>query len=219
MYGITNPWTYLLGTVAIVLLPGPNSMYVLSVASRRGVRAGYSGAAGVFLGDAVLMTLSASGAASLLRTYPALFAAVKYAGAGYLAWLGFGMLRAARRRWSETPVAAPGGPAVAAESPAADRPFRRALTISLLNPKAILFFVSFFIQFVDPRYPHPVVPFLLLGTIAEIVSAAYLTTLILTGTYLAAQFRRRQRLSAGLTTGVGALFLGFGVKLATATLT
>ncbi len=223
MYGITNPWTYLLGTVAIVLLPGPNSMYVLSVASRRGVRAGYSGAAGVFLGDAVLMTLSASGAASLLRTYPAPFAVVKYAGAGYLAWLGFGMLRAARRRWSEprgdAPVAAPGGPAVAAESSAVDRPFRRALTISLLNPKAILFFVSFFIQFVDPRYPHPVVPFLLLGTIAEIVSAAYLTTLILTGTYLAAQFRRRQRLSAGLTTGVGALFLGFGVKLATATLT
>lgn len=82
--GITNVWTYLIGTVAIILLPGPNSMYVLSVAARRGVRAGYAAACGVFIGDAVLMTLSAAGVASLLRAEPALFMVVKYAGAGYL---------------------------------------------------------------------------------------------------------------------------------------
>lgn len=88
MLGVTNPWTYVLGTAAIVLLPGPNSLYVLSVAARRGVRDGYRGAAGVWLGDAVLMTLSAGGVASLLHTYPWLFVLVKYAGAGYLAYLG-----------------------------------------------------------------------------------------------------------------------------------
>jgi leucine efflux protein len=216
MLGITNVWTYLIGTVAIILLPGPNSMYVLSVAARRGVRFGYAAAAGVFIGDAVLMTLSAAGVASLLRTEPTLFTIVKYAGAGYLCWIGFGMLRGAWRRW-RGPA---GGPAPAqAPKPADERnPFRRALLVSLLNPKAILFFISFFIQFVQPGYPHAWLSFLVLGTIAELVSAAYLTTLIFTGSYLATQFRRRRRLSTALTTGVAAIFVGFAVKLATASL-
>ena len=218
--GITNIWTYLLGTVAIVLLPGPNSMYVLSTAARRGVRAGYQAASGVFLGDGILMFLSAAGVASLLRAEPALFTVVKYAGAGYLCWIGFGMLRGAWRR-RRTPATGP-VPAPAAEpatAAAVERdPFRRALVVSLLNPKAILFFISFFIQFVRPGYPHAWLSFLILGTIAELVSAAYLTTLILTGNYLAAQFRRRRRLAAALTTGVAAIFVGFAVKLATASL-
>jgi len=221
--GITNVWTYLIGTVAIILLPGPNSMYVLSVAARRGVRYGYAAACGVFIGDAVLMTLSAAGVASLLRAEPALFAVVKYAGAGYLCWIGFGMLRGAWRRW-RGPAAEPAAPQPAAAQPAGPAPaeerdpFRRALVVSLLNPKAILFFISFFIQFVEPGYPHAWLSFLILGTIAELVSAAYLTTLILTGNYLAAQFRRRRRLSTALTTGVAAIFVGFAVKLATASL-
>jgi len=221
--GITNVWTYLIGTVAIILLPGPNSMYVLSVAARRGVRYGYAAACGVFIGDAVLMTLSAAGVASLLRAEPALFAVVKYAGAGYLCWIGFGMLRGAWRRW-RGPAAEPAAPQPAAAQPAGPAPaeerdpFRRALVVSLLNPKAILFFISFFIQFVRPGYAHAWLSFLILGTIAELVSAAYLTTLILTGNYLAAQFRRRRRLAAALTTGVAAIFVGFAVKLATASL-
>jgi leucine efflux protein len=223
--GITNVWAYLIGTVAIILLPGPNSMYVLSVAARRGVRYGYAAACGVFIGDAVLMTLSAAGVASLLRAEPALFTIVKYAGAGYLCWIGFGMLRGAwrRRRTPATgPAPAPVGEPAAAEpatAAAVERdPFRRALVVSLLNPKAILFFISFFIQFVRPGYAHAWLSFLILGTIAELVSAAYLTTLILTGNYLAAQFRRRRRLAAALTTGVAAIFVGFAVKLATASL-
>ncbi|MGI5244618.1 leucine efflux protein LeuE [Dactylosporangium sp. CA-139066] len=212
MLGVTNPLTYVLGTAAIVLLPGPNSLYVLSVAARQGVRAGYRGAAGVWLGDAVLMTLSAGGVASLLHAYPWLFAIVKYLGAVYLAFLGvrlvIGTLR--RRRQAEPDAPAP--------EPRADRPFRRALVISLLNPKAILFFVSFFIQFVDPASPHPQIAFLVLGAIAEVLSALYLTALIFGGQYLAAQFRARRRLATGLTRLVGAAFLGFSVKLATASL-
>jgi len=209
MLGVTNPWTYVLGTAAIVLLPGPNSLYVLSVAARRGVRDGYRGAAGVWLGDAVLMTLSAGGVASLLHTYPWLFALVKYAGAGYLAYLGVRLVIDTVRR--------PRAPAPAAQAePAADRPFRRALVISLLNPKAILFFVSFFIQFVDPDYAYPAVSFLLLGIVAEVLSAIYLTVLIFAGRYLAEQFRSRRRLAAGLSATVGGLFLAFSVKLATA---
>jgi leucine efflux protein len=219
MLGITDIWTYLLGTVIIILLPGPNSMYVLSIAARRGIRPGYAAACGVFLGDAVIMLLSAAGVASLLRAQPVLFSIVKYAGAGYLCWIALGMVRQAWRRW-RTPVPTAAGLATAPgpAQPAQRRPFRQALTVSLLNPKAILFFISFFVQFVSPHYRYPWLSFLVLGSIAEVVSAIYLTTLIFSGSYLSTTFRRRRRLAAAMTTGAGAVFFGFAVKLATATL-
>ena len=208
VWGVTDLWTYVLGTAAIVLLPGPNSLVVASVAARQGIRGGYRAAGGVFLGDALLMVAAAAGAASLLAAYPPLFFAVKWAGAGYLAWVGVGIIRGALRRRPDT------GTADAAHVPA---PFRRALVISLLNPKAILFFVSFFIQFVDPAYPYPALSFLLLGAILQVFSALYLTGLIFGGRWLAAQFARRRRLGAALSAGIGAVFIAFGIKLATAT--
>jgi leucine efflux protein len=226
--GITDFWTYVLGAAAIILLPGPNSIYVLSVAARRGVRAGYQGAAGVFVGDTVLMTLSAAGVASLLRTYPPLFLVIKYAGAAYLFWVGLGIILQAWRKWRTRAVPAvasatadqPAAGRSAADQPAAEvrHPFRRAAVISLLNPKAILFFISFFIQFVQPGYAHPALSFLVLGAVIQVFSMLYLTALIFGGTFLAGQFRRRRRLAAGVTTGVGALFVGFGIKLATASI-
>jgi leucine efflux protein len=214
-FGITDIWTFVIGAFFIILLPGPNSLFVLTLAAQRGVRQGYQAAAGVFAGDTVLMALSAIGAASLLKSSPVLFSIVKYAGAGYLVWLGFQMLRGAWRAWRDRSVAEP----VEAPKPVRDpRPFRKAFTISLLNPKAILFFVSFFVQFVAPGYPAPAVSFLILGAIVQVFSVLYLSGLIFGGTFLATQFRSRRRLSAGLTSGVGALFVGFGAKLATTSL-
>lgn len=223
-FGITDIWTYVIGAFLIILLPGPNSLYVLALSAQRGVRQGYRAAAGVFVGDAVLMALAAAGAASLLRSNPVLFSIVKYAGAAYLAWIGFQMLRGAWQAWRTRPEGELGQVAATAvmgsDRPGskAVRPFRKALTISLLNPKAILFFVSFFIQFVDPGYAAPALSFLILGAIIQVFSLLYLSALIFGGSFLAAQFRTRRRLSAGLTSGVGALFLGFGAKLATASL-
>lgn len=213
MLGVTDFWTYVLGVVAIILLPGPNSIFVLSVGAQRGVRAGYQAAAGVFLGDAVLMILSATGVASLLSTYPLLFLALKYAGAAYLGWVGLNIVRGAWRMRRGHADVVP----TAVEEPSAElrRPFRRAAVISLLNPKAILFFVSFFIQFVQPGYAHPAVSFLVLGAVVQFFSALYLSALIFGGRYLAGQFQRRRRLATGATTAVGALFVGFGIKLAT----
>ncbi|WP_031083675.1 leucine efflux protein LeuE, partial [Streptomyces sp. NRRL WC-3549] len=185
MLGVTDLPTYLAGLVLIILLPGPNSLYVLSVAARRGVRTGYVAAAGVWTGDTVLMTLSALGAASLLQTTPLLFAVVKYAGAGYLTWLAIGMLRAAVSMWRErhrrvaelTEGDGTGG-VPGAEPGERERPYRRALVVSLFNPKAILFLISFFVQFVDPGYAYPALSFLLLGTLLQIGSFLYLSTLI-----------------------------------------
>ncbi|MDQ0844641.1 leucine efflux protein LeuE [Streptomyces sp. V1I6] len=215
MLGVTDLPTYLAGLVLIVLLPGPNSLYVLSVAARRGVRTGYQAAAGVWCGDTVLMVLSAAGVASLLQANAVLFGIVKYAGAGYLTWLAIGMLRAAWSMWRTRGERTPDGVSaeVSAEGPAAERPFRKAFVISLLNPKAILFFIAFFVQFVDPAYAYPALSFTVLGALAQLTSVLYLSVLIFTGTHLAAAFRRRRRLSAGATSAAGALFLGFAVKL------
>jgi leucine efflux protein len=214
VYGITDITTFILGTIVIILLPGPNSLYVMSVASRWGVAAGYRGAAGIFVGDAMLMTLSATGVASLLQTSPALFMTFKVAGAAYLAWLGVGLARAAFRGWRQRGDA-PAQPAQSAQAPVdAAHPFRSALAISLVNPKAILFFVSFFIQFVAPDYEHPGLSFVILAAIVQFFSALYLSLLIFGGARLAAGFRRRRRLAALATGGVGGLFIAFGVKLA-----
>ena len=213
IYGITDLTTFILGTIVIVLLPGPNSLYVMTVSSRFGVKAGYFGALGIFLGDLILMVLSATGAASLLQTTPALFIAVKYAGAAYLAWMGLGLIRSALKTWrNEIPPDTP--PPIMDNS----RPFRTALVISVMNPKAILFFVSFFIQFVDPAYRYPVLSFTILGIIVQVCSALYLSLLIFGGAKLADSLRRRRRASAAATGAVGGLFIGFSVKLAGATL-
>ena len=197
-----------------MLLPGPNSMYVLSVAAQRGVKAGFAGAAGVFVGDFILMTLAATGAAGLLKANPALFAVVKYLGGGYLAWVGVNMLLGAWRAWRQRQLAE----ASPARAVNAANPFVRALVISLMNPKAILFFVSFFVQFVDPNYAYPALTFAILGGILQCFSALYLTTVIIAGARLADAFRRRRKLAASLSGAAGAVFVGFGAKLASASL-
>ncbi|WP_306545259.1 leucine efflux protein LeuE [Malikia spinosa] len=218
-YGITDLPTFILGTIFIVLLPGPNSLYVMALASRHGVAAGYRGAAGIFAGDTVLMLLSTAGAASLLRSTPLAFMLVKYLGAAYLAWLGIGLVRAAWRQWTARPAqAGTARPTDAKLERNAGRPFRTAFLISLMNPKAILFFVSFFIQFVDPDYAYPALSFLLLGLIVQACSALYLSALIFGGVRLAERFGRHQRLAAGGMGAMGTLFIGFALRLASASL-
>lgn len=228
-YGVTDLWTYVVGAFGIILLPGPNSLYVLSVATARGVRAGFQGAYGVFVGDTILLLCTALGAASLLRTHPTAFMVVKYAGAAYLFWVGmnllWGALKGLRGQADAVQVtvdaASSATVATAVTSATATQlqnPFKRALIISLLNPKAILFLLSFFVQFIDPGYAQPEVPFLILSAILMTFSALYLTALIFTGARLAQAFRQRRRLASGLSSLVGGLFVWFGSKLATASL-
>ncbi len=217
-FGVHSYLTYVLGVIMIVLLPGPNSLFVLALAAQQGVRAGWKAAMGIFVGDALLMLASAAGAVTLLKTYPLLFHIVQYAGAAYLIYLGLRLIIAAIKIWPkeqalqqvlEQPLAEP---KLAKQS----APFMKALIISLLNPKAILFFLSFFVQFVDPQYPQPALSFLILAVTLQFFSALYLAALIYGGNYLAEAFRQRRRLSAVSTGGTGVAFLGFAAKLATA---
>ncbi|MEG1328030.1 MAG: leucine efflux protein LeuE, partial [Janthinobacterium sp.] len=145
------------------------------------------------------------------------FYVVKYIGAAYLGWIGLQMLIGCWRKL-RAPSAAEGEAAAVPAPVKESDPFRKALIISLMNPKAILFFISFFIQFVDPAFPNPVLSFIGLGLICQVISFSYLTAIIFVGARLAETFRRRRRLSAGMGGGVGAMFIGFGAKLATATL-
>lgn len=211
LYGITDINTFILGTIFVVLLPGPNSLYVITVASQRGIGPGYLGACGIFVGDAILMLLAATGAASLLYAAPTVFMLLQFAGAAYLAWLGFGLIRSGLTDWQTR-----NEPIATAPTTIRDlkHPFKTALIISLLNPKAIMFFISFFIQFVAPEYPYPALSFLILGTIVQISSALYLSILIFGGVQLAQTFRQLPLLAAVSKAAVGILFIGFGLRLA-----
>lgn len=93
-FGVLNLWTYLAGVVFIIILPGPNTLYVLKTGVSRGVRAGYTAALGVFIGDAVLIFCAYIGVASLIRTTPFLFTLVRFLGAIYLLFLGAKILYA-----------------------------------------------------------------------------------------------------------------------------
>jgi leucine efflux protein len=215
VFGTVDLWTYVVATVLIILLPGPNSLYVLSVASRKGRRAGFQAAGGVFLGDSVLMVASAAGLASMFAASPVLYNLVRWAGVAYLAFLAFGLLRGGWRTWRAARRGEPiEAKAVVAET-SGERPFVRALIASLLNPKAILFFVAFFVQFVDPGYAWPVLSYGVLFVILQVCSMVYLSTLIVAGDGLAQTFRRRRRLAAAGNGVVGAVMIAFAAKLAT----
>lgn len=207
MFGIVDLTTFVIGTIIIILMPGPNSLYVMSVAAKRGLRPGFAGALGIALGDLILMIASVAGVASLINAEPILFMALKYAGAGYLIWLGVGLLRSVFDKESE----------VLEESdiPKDSRhPFKVALMISLLNPKAILFFVAFFIQFVDPNYENPILSFVILGAIVEFFSQVYLASVILIAVYFRSLLSERKALAKWSKFGAGSAFVGFGAKIA-----
>ena len=184
----------------------------------------------VFVGDSILMLLAALGAATVFKTAPAVFTTLKLVGGMYLAFLGFKMLMGAYRIWQNrahilsqieleqnSTVDAHEG-RLESVSQKSQSPFIKALLISLINPKAILFCVSFFVQFVRPDAPHPLLAFLVLATILQACSMIYLSVLIFSGDKLAATFRARPLWMVLGTGTVGAMFLGFGLRLATATL-
>lgn len=233
--GIINFFGFVVATIGIILLPGPNSMYVLTTSAQRGIKKGFQGALGVLVGDFILILLTVFGAATVMREAPSVFVALKVAGALYLAYLGLNMLWGAYGIWGNRHTLSKQAilsQAVALEpmesnaqvvsnhvlSNQAESPFKKALLISLLNPKAILFLLSFFIQAVSPDAPQPLLAFLVLGVILQFTSWLYLSTLVLVGDGLAQTFRSKPLWMVVGTAAVGLLFVGFAVRLAFATI-
>jgi leucine efflux protein len=216
--GIQGFWQFVLGTVLIVLLPGPNSLYVLTTAATRGRQMGWRAAWGIFAGDGVLMIATASGAASLMVLLPEVFAAVKVLGAVYLGWIGVGLLRTGIGQWN-TPArpfdAASQALPIVASTMTAHAPFWRALALSLTNPKAILFFVAYFTQFVAPDADSPALAYLVLGLVVQACSLSYLCLLIVAGQRLRQAFVTHPRRSALGIVLVSLCFIGFAGHMLT----
>ncbi|MDO5091175.1 MAG: leucine efflux protein LeuE [Cardiobacteriaceae bacterium] len=208
MDGITDLPQYILGTIAIILLPGPNSLYCLSVAGQFGARHAYRAIAGILLGDTLLILATVLGAGVVLTRYPLLFNVMKLAGGGYLLWLAFGLLRGAWTVWQTRRNTLPPLRAVKRQNF-----FRRALALSLMNPKAIFFFLSFFLPFVRSDAENPAWSFFILAAILQATSFIYLNFLTFVGQHLAATFSRFRLFSALCMAAVALMFAGFALKL------
>ncbi|WP_162784975.1 leucine efflux protein LeuE [Polynucleobacter necessarius] len=208
--GIVDFSSYLLGTLFIILLPGPNSLYVLTIALQKGWRSGAWGALGIFIGDSILMMAVVLGAASILISSPIIFSIVRIVGAAYLAWLGYGLLRSGLQRWSM------GEQAKAYEIQMRLmqlHPLVAALTLSLTNPKAIFFFIAFFSQFIRSAFQNPAHTFFYLAIVLQILSMTYLTCLIVAGQIFLKFFQAHLRVSSALWILAGSMFIGFAVRL------
>lgn len=210
MFGITDIVAYMIGVVLIIVLPGPNSLYCLSVSASYGRQAGSLAMLGVLIGDNILMIATVLGAGTLMRLYPNIFDVLKLIGGSYLAYLGikllFGAYHTFKNRHKLTNPSKP-------STPAPHNYLYRSLTLSLTNPKAILFFLSFFVQFVEPSYPYPFLSFFVLALLLQLVSFLYLTLLIVSGQLLAQKFGSKPWLMISSMVLVGLLFIGFGVNL------
>lgn len=216
-FGVINYTAYVIGVVFIILLPGPNSLYVLAVATQHGLRAGWRGAMGVFTGDLVLMVLTAAGAASIIQTYPASFFTLKYLGVVYLAFIGLRMIINVVKNWKKKSVEQIINASIE-QTVANDSVYKKALLISLLNPKAIFFLLSFFVQFVAPDFAKPVIAFLILGLTLQFFSFLYLAGLIFLGHRIATHMKQHRHLADASLFTMGIVFIGFSIKLATASL-
>lgn len=229
--GITDFWAYLLGVVAVIILPGPNSMYCLYTAGARGVLDGYKVAIAIFFGDLILMILAVLGGAAILKTSPIVFLIFKVLGGLYLAYLGVNLLYGAykilRKGKKNDPfelneakdkdtinqsvvLKVDKGKANITKD---ENVFLKAFVVSLSNPKAILFFLSFFLQFVDSNYKNPTLSFAILGLTLQVVSMIYLSILIFFGTKLADFFSEKHMLTSAGNASVGLLFIGFSLSL------
>ena len=201
MFGIADYGAFVAAIVLFLAIPGPGNLALVTSTSKGGVRGGLAATLGVMAGDQVLMWLAVAGVATLLVAYPAAFHLVQWLGAAYLAWLGWKLL-----------TAKPGDKPVLNIRPR--HFFRQALTITLLNPKAIVFYMAFFPLFVDPARHRGLLTFgVMAATVAALTLLYGLGATLLTH-FLAERMRANPRITHTLNRLAGVFLIGFGVKLA-----
>lgn len=203
MLGVSDYGTFVVTILVFLLIPGPGNLALVLSTSKGGVRGGLAATAGVILGDQVLMWLAVAGVAALLSAYPAAFQLVQWVGAGYLAWLGGTML-----------ISKPGAPLPINIHPR--QYLRQAMLITLLNPKAILFYMAFFPLFVDPVRQQGLVTYgFMAATIAALTFAYGLGATLLTH-FFAERVRANPAIGRVLEKVAGVFLIGFGLKLVAA---
>ena len=201
MFGISDYGAFVAAMIVFLLIPGPGNLALITSTSKGGVAGGMGATMGVIAGDQVLMWMAVAGVAALLATYPAAFAAVQWLGAAYLAWLGGKML-----------LARPGSAPVLNIKPR--HYFRQAFAITLLNPKAIVFYMAFFPLFIDPARHQGLLTFGVMAATIAVLAFLYGLTVVLLTHFLAERLRASPVIGRVLEKIAGAFLVGFGVRLA-----
>jgi threonine/homoserine/homoserine lactone efflux protein len=203
MLGIADYGAFCAAILLFLALPGPGTFCLLASTGKGGLRAGAAATAGLILGDQVLLWLAVAGVAALLAAHPVLFKAVQYGGAAYLAWIGLKLI-----------FAKPGTDA----SPVSIQPrhyARQAFLITLLNPKAIVFYMAFFPLFIDPATHRGALTFGAMALTIAALTAAYCLTLCAFANAIGGLVRAHRRLARALEKLAGVCLVAFGIRLGT----
>jgi leucine efflux protein len=201
MFGLVDYSAFVVAIIVFLLIPGPGNLALITSTGKGGIQGGLAATLGVILGDQVLMWLAVAGVAALLVAYPAAFQAVQWLGAVYLAWLGGKML-----------LAKPGAAPILNIKP--HHYLRQAMMITLLNPKAIVFYMAFFPLFVDPARHQGLITFAAMAVTIAALTFAYGLTVVLLTHFLAERLRASPWVSRVLEKLAGLFLIGFGIKLA-----
>jgi leucine efflux protein len=199
--GINDYWAFVIAVIVFLAIPGPGNLAIITSTSKGRIWGGVAATLGVIVGDQVLMWLAVAGVATLLAANPQVFAAVQYLGALYLAWLGYKMLRA---RAGDAPVL----------NMQARRYFQQSMLITLLNPKAIVFYMAFFPLFVNPATHQGLQTFAVMAATIALLTFLYCLSVTLITHFAAERLRASPRVSGFLNKLAGVFLIGFGLKLA-----
>jgi threonine/homoserine/homoserine lactone efflux protein len=201
MLGVADYGSFVIAVIVFLAIPGVGNLAIITSTTKGAVIGGLAATLGVIVGDQVLMWLAVAGVAAILTTNPALFGMVQYAGAIYLAYLGVRMI-----------LARPGDAPVLKMQPR--RFFRQAMLITLLNPKAIVFYMAFFPLFVDPARHRGLLTFGVMASTIALLTFLYCAVVIAITRFAAERMRASPRTGVWLNRIAGSMLLGFGIKLA-----
>ncbi len=201
MFGVADYWAFVAAVIVFLAIPGVGNLAIITSTGKGGIAGGLAATLGVIVADQILMWLAVAGVAAVLGANPAIFGLVQYAGAIYLAWLGGRML-----------LAKPGDRPVLDLQPR--RFFRQAMLITLLNPKAIVFYMAFFPLFVDPARHRGLATFAVMAVTIALLTFLYCVVVIALTRFAADRMRASPRVAVWLNRVAGTMLLGFGVKLA-----
>lgn len=200
MFGIADYGAFVVAIIVFLAIPGPGNLALLTATGKGGVRAGMAATLGVIAGDQALLWLAVAGLSALLFNYPGLYSSIQWAGAAYLMGLGYSLFNAK-----------PGDAPVLDMKP--DHYFRQALLITVLNPKAIVFYMAFFPLFVDPTIHLGLLTFAVMASTIAALTFAYGLVVVLLAHHLAKRVRANPLATVMLNKIAGALLIGFGLKL------
>jgi threonine/homoserine/homoserine lactone efflux protein len=201
MFGIADYGAFVVAIIVFLAIPGPGNLALLTATGKGGVRSGLAATLGVIAGDQVLLWLAVAGLSALLINYPSLYSSIQWAGAAYLIGLGYSLFNAK-----------PGDAPVLDMKP--DHYFRQALFITVLNPKAIVFYMAFFPLFVDPAIHLGLLTFAVMAATIAALTFAYGLVVVLLAHHLVERVRANPLVGVMLNKIAGVLLIGFGLKLA-----